>query len=181
MPLKLITGPVTEPLTLEEAKVHLRVDGSDDDAYIGALIIAAREVVEGATSRQLLPATWELALDDFEASITLDKAPFKEMVSVKHIDADGTEQTIAAEGYTLDDYSNPAKLVVTDLPTVKDTPNAVKIRFIAGSESVPEAIKAAMKLIIGNLYENRQEVVTGTIATQLPVGVDFLLNPYRVF
>lgn len=39
---------------------------------------------------------------------------------------------------------------------------------------------AAVLLIVAHLYDNRQEVVTGTIATQVPFGAEKILWPYRV-
>jgi uncharacterized phiE125 gp8 family phage protein len=54
-----------EPITLNEAKAHLRVFGTDDDGYITSLIAAARQSAESLTDRALLPQTWELALDEF--------------------------------------------------------------------------------------------------------------------
>lgn len=65
MPLQLISPPAEEPLSLAEAKLHLRVDFSDEDALISALISAARQAAETITARQLVTARWKYILDAF--------------------------------------------------------------------------------------------------------------------
>ena len=65
MAVKLITPPALEPISLQEAKAHLRVDFGDDDDYISALITAARDFAEGFTRRAFLTQSWLLALDHF--------------------------------------------------------------------------------------------------------------------
>ena len=67
MPAKLLTPPAVEPVDLATAKVHLRVDFSDDDAYILALITAAREYCETLTERAFITQTWQLNRDSFPA------------------------------------------------------------------------------------------------------------------
>ncbi len=69
MALTLFTPPTAEPVSLEEAKRHLRVDGNDEDVDILGLITAAREQAERHTRRQLLTATWDLKLDRFPADV----------------------------------------------------------------------------------------------------------------
>ena len=62
MPLQIVTPPANEPVSLLEAKQHLRVDGDDDDLLIGSLIAAARQAAETQTGRQLITARWKLVL-----------------------------------------------------------------------------------------------------------------------
>jgi uncharacterized phiE125 gp8 family phage protein len=186
MSLKLITAPVAEPITLAEAKAHLRVDGLDDDAYITALIVSAREGAEHITGRALMPQTLELALDSFAERIKLPKPPFVAIVSVKYLDESGILQTIAAEDYLLDEHSEPAALMPaydTCWPTTRCQANAVLIRYQAGyadAASVPQMIKNWMLLRIGMLYERRESVIAGASIAEVPY-VDRLLDPYRIW
>lgn len=186
MSLKLITAPVSEPVTLAEAKAHLRVVSADDDALIGGLIVAARQAAEHITGRVLMPQTWELALDEFEEVIDLPKPPFSSIASVSYIDADGVTQTIASSGYQLDSHSEPARLMPAygeSWPSTRDQANAVLIRFVAGyadAAEVPQEIKQWMLLRIGMLYENRESVAAGVTFAEVPF-VDRLLDAHKVW
>lgn len=200
MRLKLITPPTSEPLTLAEVKVHLRVDHADEDALINALIGATREAVEHYTNRQLMEATYELVADELH-DLTLPKPPFSALVSIEYTNNQDTLTALPAENYTYLDGSEPAVILVKRPEDYKKTENGVKIRFTAGYvkeetttdtlgnttttkvPNVPESLKAAMKLLIGHLYENREEVNVGTVsyAKALPKASEYLMNPYRVF
>jgi len=199
--IKLITAPASEPITLDEAKDHLRVDVSEDDALITTLIVAAREAAEHITGRALMQQTWELALDCFHDiedcdlryrigrhayRINIPKPPLVSITSVKYYDTDGTLQTMASSDYQLDDHSEPARLMPaygTCWPSTRDQANAVMIRYVAGyadAASVPQQIKNWMLLRIGMLYENRESVAAGVTLTEVPY-VDCLLDAYRIW
>jgi uncharacterized phiE125 gp8 family phage protein len=180
MRLKLITPPVAEPLTLDEVKGHLRVEHSDEDALITALIQATREAVENYTNRQLMPATYELICDELE-HITLPKAPFLELVSIQYTNSADVLTTLPSDHVTVLDGADPAVILFIKPTDYKKTLNGVKITFTAGYTSVPESLKAAMKLLIGHLYENREESIIGVQANQLPKASEYLMGPYRVF
>ena len=62
---QLVIQPVGEPVTLAEAKLHLRVDYTDDDALITSLITVARQYAEGLTHRSFITQTWKYAMDAF--------------------------------------------------------------------------------------------------------------------
>lgn len=179
MAIKVITPLATEPVTLVEAKAHLRVVVTDDDTLITAQISAAREFAEHYTGRALAPQTLELALDTFPADgIELIRSPVTSITSIKYMDADGVEQTLATADYSLNDYGVTASVepaADTEWPETQDVANAVKVRYVAGYTEIPKTVKAAMLLLIGHLYENRQEG-TAFKVEQLPLGVKALLN-----
>lgn len=186
MGLKLITAPATEPLTLAEAKLHLRVDASDEDSYITALIQAAREFAEHITERAFVTQTWELALDAFPAAeLKLPKPPLASIVSIKYDDTAGTEQTIGSSFYVADLYSTPGWVLpayATSWPATRDQANAVRVRYSCGygaAAAVPQGIKNWILLRVGSLYAIREEMVPGR-ALQ-PAFVDRLLDAYRVW
>ena len=66
--LTLVTAPASEPVSLAEAKAHLRIEAADDDSLIGALITAARQSAEAHMRRALMSQTWRLSLDRFPAA-----------------------------------------------------------------------------------------------------------------
>jgi uncharacterized phiE125 gp8 family phage protein len=197
MALRLITAPAAAPLTLAEAKAHLRVNHDDEDALINGLIDAVRGHVDGKDGflgRALVTQTWELVLDKFPAAeIKIPLPPLQTVESIKYDDGAGLEQTLAANQYSVDNASEPGWVmpVTARWPTTLDAINAVRIRFVAGyapdansppdlAANVPGAIKAAMLLLIGSLYEHREAIVIGQTAVQIPWGAEQLLRPFRV-
>lgn len=183
---KLITAPAEEPITLTQAKLQCRVDGSDEDAlFTGVIIPAARHMAEQRTGQALVTQTWELALDAFpSAEIEIEKPPVQSITSVKYLDIDGVEQTVSSTDYALDGYGSMQHRVIPDYgyswPSSQSVPNAVKVRFVAGfglATAVPEDIKAWLLLAIGTLYANRETVTQGQ--AELPGAFwQSLLDPY---
>lgn len=195
MALSLVTVPSGEPVSLDEAKTHLRVDVEDDNALIDALIAAAREYVEAHTRRALLTQTWDLALDSFGdrdywtcGAIRLPKAPVTAVTSITYVDGNGDSQTWSADEWDADLPSGPtarrARVYPAysySYPATRCQPNAVTIRFVSGygaAGDVPSAMKAAMLLLIGHWYARRESVNVGNISSELPITVDALLAPY---
>jgi uncharacterized phiE125 gp8 family phage protein len=191
MTLKLITAPAAEPLTLTEAKLHLRVEHTTDDDLITALIQAARERAEHLLGRVLITQTWARVLDAFPAvEIELGLLPAQSITSITYVDAAGATQTLDSADYSLDS-TTPLGWVLPseDLdvwPTTLDTANAVTVTFVAGygasGASVPAAIRAWMKMEIGTMYAHREGIVAGMSVADLPGGYhERLLDPYRVW
>lgn len=186
MGLRLITLAATEPVTVVEAKAHLRVEAATDDMLISSLIKAAVEYVENFTRRALLTSTWELSLDSWTEVFLLPKAPLQSVTSLTYKDSSGTLHTLLEDtNYHVDITSEPGRIVpVTNWPTDALHPvGAITIRFIAGyptASTVPQTFKQAILLLVGHWYENREAAVVGTIATKVPFAVEALLWPQRV-
>lgn len=188
--IKVITAPTTEPVTLAEAKLHLKIETADtaDDALVTNLIKAAREMVEDYTRSRLMTGTYELYLDEFPNSskIDLDVYPIQTLTSVKYLNSDGVETPLSTDAYSADLVSKPCRIFLKWAqiwPVAQFIPNAVYIRYVAGyttAANVPAAIKAAMLLIIGHLYEHREDVQKFQYS-ELPNSSKYLLNPYRYF
>jgi uncharacterized phiE125 gp8 family phage protein len=186
--------PATEPISLEQARDHLRIVpyGSPlshpDDAYVEGLISAARAWVQEYLGRAIGTQTVELALDSFTDKIELPLSPVQAVQSVSYVDTNGASQTVAS--FQLNTFKTPAVLRPAynqSWPSTRDQENAVTITYTAGytvGESpdyneLPQPVISAMYLIIGHLYENRQEV--STLETyELPFGMASLLQPYRI-
>lgn len=92
MRLKLKTAPTVEPITLEEAKLDLRIDSGDDNTLIASLIATARELAERETKRAFITQTWQMYLDQAPAIIEIPKPPLQSVVSIKTISV--TESTV---------------------------------------------------------------------------------------
>jgi uncharacterized phiE125 gp8 family phage protein len=190
---------VTEPITLDEAREHLRLDpyGSPpvhpDDDYVTALITAARTWTEEYLRRALATKTIEIVYDSFyDIDLALPLAPVQSVTSVEYIDRDGATQTLATTVYGVDTFANKLYLKYNQQwPEIQDTVNPVIVTAVVGytnGESpdtypFPAPIKSALNLIIANLYENRQQDQVGTTRisfNSLPMGVYSLLQPYRL-
>lgn len=188
MPLKIITTPDSEPVTLSEAKMHLRETLPDNDTLINSLITAARQWAENFTGRALLTQTWDYLLDAFtDEAIVLPFPPLQSVTSIKYIDASGVEQTLATSEYVVDTASQPGVVRLAygkSWPSARAQANAVAIRFAAGygnASAVPGAIKSACLLMIGELYERREHGIAGTVISVVPVSAEYLLFPYRIW
>jgi len=191
--LVLVTPPAVEPINLIEAKTHLRVDIADDDTLITALITAARGYCEAFQNRAYVTQTWQLWLDDWpdKDRIIIPRPPLQSISSVKYYGTDDTEYVFDAENYFVDTKSEPGRAVLTynkSWPSVTLRPaNAVCVEFVAGypaegedlAANVPEKIKAAIKLVLGHLYERREEGVEKALS-ELPFGAKALLWQERV-
>lgn len=180
---KVTTAPSAEPVTSTEAKLHLKVDHTTDDTLITILIQAAREAVEQHTNRSLITQTRTIKMDTFPISdtISLPNGPLSSVTSVKYYDTSEVQQTLSSTLYWTDSTSNIPRIVVkTSWPAIYDMPNAVEIVYITGygasGSSVPQPLKQAILLIIGHLYENREQV--GDIKYELPFGASVLMSPY---
>jgi uncharacterized phiE125 gp8 family phage protein len=190
MPLIRIADPLTEPVTLLEAKLHAKVDHTDDDTLITALISAAREQAEHLIGRALITQTQELVLDSFPASeISLHLPDVQAIASVKYINLEGVERTMDAAEYSLDMESTPCWLLPAygfSWPPTLDTVNTVRIRFTVGygatAADVPQAIRAWLLVRVASLYAQREAHVSGVSVAELPGRfIDGLLDPYRVW
>jgi uncharacterized phiE125 gp8 family phage protein len=177
MPLRRLTQPSVEPLTLAEAKAHLREVGTSEDAYITALIPVARQQAENIMRRTIITSSWVKTEDRFPAAIRLPMGRVQSITEVRYRDPDGVDLVMAPVGYTLDNSGDgrPAWLYPSadyDWPDTWDQPNGVAVTYSAGfgptAADVPEPIKQWMLLTIGTHFAHREAVVTGTIVAALP-------------
>lgn len=182
-----ITPPASEPLTVTEAKQHCRVDIPDDDILLGAYIEAARQLIEENTGRAFVDRTYRLDMPLFDTDIILPMPPLLSVTSVEYYDTSNSLQTLATTEYDID---YPAGRIVQayggTYPATYSRHDAVQITFTAGvgttsspAMTVPERIKAAMRLLVGDMYENREAAVIGLMRTDNPT-LDRLIGPSRM-
>jgi uncharacterized phiE125 gp8 family phage protein len=189
------SAPGAEPLTTAEAKTHLRVDTADDDTYIGALILAARQQAESITRRALITQTWKYYLAQFPINtpgqfpnaIELPLAPLQTVTSIKYTDNDGAEQTVDSGDYDVDINIEPGRIIPSFgnvWPSTRYQANSVVVEYKTGygnaSTDIPAQLIHAIKLLIGHWYENRESVVTGTQVNEVPDTVQYLLDRYII-
>jgi len=180
MPIKITIAPASEPVSLDEAKLHLRVDGTDDDAWITRAIKAARMWCETRACAAFVTQTAELALERFPTApdreapaIVVPLPPLSTVTSVQYYDAQGVLQTLDASKYQVDAVSQPGRILPapgTSWPaTQSGRIDAVKVTFVCGvaSDQVDPRVPQAILMLVGHWYEHRESFVTGTIATEI--------------
>ena len=183
MGLVQTSAPAAEPILLADAKAHLRVDGTDEDALIGALISAAREQAEAFLRRALITQTWRLDLDELPPCIALPFPPVASITSVDYTDTDGNSQTVATSVYELDAAESIVRLKYNQVwPSIRDHPDSASVTYVVGygaaGTSVPASINQGMLMLIGHLFENRELSAPITIS-QVPMATMHLWMPYR--
>jgi uncharacterized phiE125 gp8 family phage protein len=179
----------TNVVSLAQAKAHLRVEHADDESLIETLIGVAQNVVEGYTGRFLQQVEGSFYFDDFHEFMNLHAGPnlalrnSNSAEGVTYLDTAGRQTVVDLDKYVLEGKGYPARLRMLDAPSdvESDSLNAVRVDVTVGHTQTdrPDALIAAMLLIIGHLYENRQDVGQHkTHAT--PLASRYLMEPYRL-
>jgi len=186
---KISVAPSVEPMSLADAKTHLRVDASDDDDYITALIKAVRLHAERITGRGFITQTWEMRRDTFPASnsIKLRYAPLQSITSLIYKDSDGTDNTWASSNYVVDTYREPGLIILEDgvswpSDTLYET-GGVRVLYVLGygdaASDLDEDLIHVMKLHLTVLFECRAPI--SEIKLQpVPLGYHALLEQFRI-
>jgi uncharacterized phiE125 gp8 family phage protein len=176
-------APTVEPISLETARLHLKVDDVSDNDLITSLITVSRRWCETRIGQRLITSTNVLRLDAFPAwHIELPYPPLIAVSSIAYIDASGSSQTLSASLYKVDANSKPGRITPSwgnVWPTTRDEMDAVTITYTAGygaaAVNVPETIRQAMLLLIGHLYENRSATAEEALK-EVPMAVEALLS-----
>lgn len=162
MTLTRIAAPAAEPVTLAEAKAHLRVTDAGEDSLISSLIKAAREEVEQSTGLALIAQDWRLYLDNWPPSglVRLRRAPVQSVIQVTVYDNLGNPQTVVPPAGNLDRVNQPARFVMPDgLKAPGRAMNGIEIDFRAGygvtGVDVPDGLKRAILLLVAFWFEHR--------------------------
>jgi uncharacterized phiE125 gp8 family phage protein len=185
MSATLTTPPAVEPVTLAEAKAHLRVTHADDDAYISTLIKTARSTVEARTGLGLIAQGWSVFLDDWPdcGVIDLPLAPVLDVIDIKTYGDDNTAATIDPAHYYEDRTSRPARIVLRGSRSwvrpgrvANGIEILLSVGFGASPGNVPEPLREAVLQLVGHWYATRGDVEP---ASQ-PLHIAQLLRPYRL-
>lgn len=166
-------APACEPVSLEEAKLYLRVDSDEDDTLIDDLITASRMMAEQWLRRSLITQTWKLAYDDGIAErVWLPMGPVSAITSLAVVSSNDSSQTIDSDAYWL----NAAKTELTMNSALIGF--RVEISYTAGygaAADVPKPIKQGMLAHMAAMYDNRGDLAN----TVLPDQCIGLYAPYR--
>lgn len=186
MALDVVTAATNDPVTLAAAKSHLRIDSDEDDQLILALIETATLMVEQETKRAISQRTYDFTVDhgwpyrNGYPFIYLPVNPVQSVTSITYINGSSPNPTLSSSLYTVK-ARNSGSFIVPEYnvtwPDVRNVPEAVTVRFIAGyaTSEIPGPLIHAIKVLIGYLYEHR-----GDENPEMPRSVEALISPYRI-
>lgn len=170
---QVATPPAAPAVTLEEIRLHCRVDGYDEDVYLQSLVTAATDYLQSITGRIFVTTALELALPAFPAThIVLPGVPLVTAASIAYTDPDGATQslTLAGEDYQIDTRALPGRIqpaYAGSWPTTRDIPNAVVVSYVAGHAAVVTGSD-------GNLYRCKLQHTSATATNKPITGTDYL-------
>jgi uncharacterized phiE125 gp8 family phage protein len=162
MKYAVTTPPSTEPVSLADAKVHLRTvtgDTSEDSAVISPLITAAREYCENFTRLSFAAQTVKAYPDGWEDNIRLPRPPIVSVTSIKYYDEDDIEYTLSTDDYQVDTIGGTIQILEEPTTTLRLL-NPIVIEYSAGYTTLPKTLRQAMLLFIADKYQNRGDEPT---------------------
>lgn len=189
---EIITDATEEPISLEMAYAHLRIDpegsppSSPHDFWLENIgIPGSRSLVESFTGLSLAPKTLMMTIDAFpDGSVRLDGGPVTEILSVMYLTADGDEVAMDPSSYMLDNATTVGWLSPSyggAWPATAIAINTIRIRYVAGytAQKLPAGLRAGILLTLGEWFKNREWSMDKT-NSQLPLNVQWVLRPHRI-
>lgn len=198
MLLNCVTKPASEPITLAQVEGQCRInDLTEESDTIDIFIKAIREKAETVTRRALITQTWELTLDSFPSGkIILPKPPLQSVTSIKYIDSNGVEQTLASSEYKVVTKAEPGYVQPAygkSWPVALSDTAVINIRYVCGygpitpstTLNIPSSIIQWCLLNCASLYENRETIIVadGKSASIIDLSstlADGLIESYRI-
>ena len=194
--ISLLTGAL-EPITLDQAKDHMRVEATEDNALVTASVMAARQHIERYLDRTLVGKTISFKFSRFfENRIEVPRPPFRRTISLTYLDSSNQKQTLVNGTDFVDNTTEPFANSTFNAsgfiqpafnkiwPLTLDTESSVELLFEAGYQTpkdVPADIKHAMLLLVGQYYSFRESLHEGTNVVVLPLGIERILSPFRSY
>lgn len=188
MTTKRTTPPSTTPISLIEAKAHVRVDSDDDDTVLTAFIGAAVAHLDGqgVLGRAMVTQSWSQWVSQTPGWVRLTVGPFQSLTSVEYYDTENALQTASLTDFEIrldGDFVLIKPKADHVWPPAYIRQDAIKITYVAGfgdaATDVPQSIRQAILLMVGHWYENREAVAEGNFK-ELPLAVDALIGAERV-
>ncbi|MBL4757371.1 MAG: phage head-tail connector protein [Rhizobiales bacterium] len=184
----ILTAPATEPVSLSEAKAHLKIDTTDEDILVQSLLTAARLHVETITSRVVITQTWRINLDHWPARniLELPIGPVQSVDAIRIYDDDDIIMTIDPSRYLVDVGSVPARIAMRGFENWPDPGrilNGIEIDITAGyglaATDVPEPLRHSILMLAAHWFENREPLMGTSGQLPVPAAVSALIAPYQ--
>lgn len=182
---KIVTAPAVEPVTLAEAKEHMRITDDDSNGFITALIVEARQVLEAITGVSFITQTWLLTIDNWPgasnswwsgtregaisdmfggyAAVEMPRYPLQSITGINVYDEAGNATAVTvSDVFDVDTESRRGKIVLksgASWPIALRPSNAIKVTYVAGygdaAADVPAALKRAIRVMVAYMFEHR--------------------------
>jgi uncharacterized phiE125 gp8 family phage protein len=178
---RVSVGPVVEPVSVEDLKLHARIDSGFEDSKLQSYLTAARIMLEKDTRRAFCTQTVVVAMDFLPTYIVLPVAPVQSITSITYYDSLNVQQTLASTEYESDLYAEPALIRPAfgkTWPTTYERFNAVELTAVVGygaASAVPEDAKQAMRLLASHWYRYG-EAVADNVTHDVKLSYDALVG-----
>jgi len=180
--------PTQHPISLAQAKAHLRVDHDEDDDLIEGLIATAVATIEGPTGAglALLTQTWRQSFDRPcpGDGVTLPLGPIQAVTAVAYVDDEGSIQTL--NDWSFEPDIAPGRVYPAygrSWPEMRSQPGALRVTYRVGygddPDDVPADLRHALLLLVGHYYEHREAAHPDDLKA-IPFGASAILDRYRV-
>jgi uncharacterized phiE125 gp8 family phage protein len=156
----LLTSPTWDPVTLQEAKDHLRVSNDEEDSLIMSRIRSATIFAENYTRVEVTQKEYTVYMDHWQCKTIFRASPLQSVVSIKYYDSNNELQTLPESDYRVDNKANWPYVLIDDMPSVYDKPNCIEIVIRVGESdacNVDPNFKTAILMIVGNHFSDRQD------------------------
>jgi len=168
---QLYVAATTLPISVADAKSHLRVTHSDHDNLIEDLIWGGVKQFEKRANVCLSSQSWKAFLSKGYEFIELWKYPVTGISVIQYYDSDNALQTLSTGSYfdNIDAGSTgydprPAVVTVTSMPATYTRDDAFIITFTAGYSTIDYDVKQAVLSWVYRKYENPNDAVTERIS-----------------
>jgi len=174
----------TEVITLDEARAYLRVDHTDDNAYITDLIKIARMQVVKDTNTAVVDLDVTEYFEKWPDYGVFELRYSGKLGSTKHVKYYNSSNVLTTlvedTDYRWINYMGMPKVELINTFTLKDRLDAIEIKYSVEPENGDETktLKMAMYLLLGHFYDNRTAVTFGS-PKELPIGYQRIINQYK--
>jgi len=185
---QLLTPPAAEPVTVDEAMAHCRVEHDAERALFERWIAAGRRFVEGDTGLALISQTWTADFDTWdERALRLRPNPVAAVTGVAVWDGSALASQ-SLDGFQLV-AGRPALLFVADTvtpPVPMRSRAGIRVTFTSGfgdaGSDVPEDIRQAILFLVAHWHENRTPTAVSqnlAVVGDIKFTVEHLIGRYR--
>ena len=184
--LQIVDHHATTIVSTDDLKTHLRITYTDDDTYIAGLEKAAVHRLEEFTNLLLINTTIIQYGFEFSDLETLFKGPYytgSSAVVSSYVNSAWLDITNKCEIITASLPMRIYQKADESLPSPDDVKQKYKVSYQVGwrtPSEIPEPIIQAIKIMVADMYENRQSVIVGKQVSEIPKTAEYLMMPYKI-